>query len=157
MRGGRGWHGGISMNDEKDGIVEKACTVWSALGRELRLCLEITKVIRTITESIWRRSNETFAILSASISTFMNELFSVHWKSWWISAGLQIYVQALGNFRDSETPSRQFWNPIHYLSVTSGIWELGIKFFCHSRWHVSKWILCKEKTIAIRSVYRGHF
>ena len=82
---------------------------------------------------------------------------SVHWKNWWISAGLQIYVQALGNFRDSETPSRQFWNPIHYLSVTSGIWELSIKFFCHSRWHVSKWILCKEKTIAIRSMYRGIF
>ena len=82
---------------------------------------------------------------------------SVHWKNWWISAGLQIYVQALGNFRDSETPSRQFWNPIHYLSVTSGIWELSIKFFCHSRWHVSKWILCTEKTIAIRSMYRGIF
>ena len=82
---------------------------------------------------------------------------SVHWKNWWISAGLQIYVQALGNFRDSETPSRQFWNPIHYLSVTSGIWELGIKFFSHSRWHVSKWILCTEKTIAIRSMYRGIF
>ena len=56
MRGGRGWHGGISMNDEKDGIVEKACTVWSALGRELRLCLEITKVIRTITESTVQRN-----------------------------------------------------------------------------------------------------
>ena len=47
---------------------------------------------------------------------FMKELFSVHWKSWWISAG-----------------------------------------FCHSRWRVSKWILWTEKTIAIRSVYRGHF
>ena len=54
VRGGRGWHGGIGMmNDEKDGMVEKACTVWSALGRELRLCLEITKVIRTITESLF--------------------------------------------------------------------------------------------------------
>ena len=47
VRGGRGWHGGISMNDEKDGILEKACTVWNALGQELRLCLEITKIIRT--------------------------------------------------------------------------------------------------------------
>ena len=56
MRGGRGWHGGISMNDEKDGIVEKACTVWSALGWELRLCPEITKVIRTITESTVQRN-----------------------------------------------------------------------------------------------------
>ena len=28
LRGGRGWHGGIGMmNDEKDGMVEKACTV----------------------------------------------------------------------------------------------------------------------------------
>ena len=89
MRGGRGWHGhgGISMNDEKDGIVEKACTVWSALGRELRLCLEITKVIRTITESMWRRSNETFAILSASIRTFyewiifsaLKKLMDIRW------------------------------------------------------------------------------
>ena len=48
VRGGRGWHGGIGMmNDEKDGMVEKACTVWSTLGQELRLCLEITKIIRT--------------------------------------------------------------------------------------------------------------
>ena len=54
MRGGRGWHGGIGMmNDEKDGMMEKARTVWNVLGRELRLCLEITKVIRTITESLF--------------------------------------------------------------------------------------------------------
>ena len=84
MRGGRGWHGGISMNDEKDGIVEKACTVWSALGRELRLCLEITKVIRTITESMWRRSNETFAILSASIRTFYELSYIMEQSSKWI-------------------------------------------------------------------------
>ena len=63
MRGGRGWHGGIGMNNEKDGMMEKAWKVWSALGRELRLCLEITKVIRTITESMCRRSNETKLLL----------------------------------------------------------------------------------------------
>ena len=44
-----------------------------------------------------------------------------------------------------------------FVTLTSGIWELSIKFFCHSRWHVSKWVLCTEKTIAIRSMYRGIF
>ena len=44
-----------------------------------------------------------------------------------------------------------------FVTLTSGIWELSIKFYCHSRWHVSKWVLCTEKTIAIRSMYRGIF
>ena len=145
------------MNDEKDGMVEKACTLWSALGRELRLCLEITKVIRTITESMCRRSNETFAILSASIRTFyewiifsaLKKLMDIRWIA---NIGSSAW-----EFSWLETSSPQFWNPIHYLSVTSGIWELSIKFFCHSRWHVSKWVLCTEKTVAIRSMYRGIF
>ena len=139
MRGGRGWHGGIGMiNDEKDGMVEKACIQTSRSPPPLQwfpvlVFLSTRKIVirarwermawrnwyderwegwnggkgmhgvkhswsgtaivprdnenNSHTESMCQRSNETFAILSASIRTFyewiifsaLKKLMDIRW------------------------------------------------------------------------------
>ena len=75
MSSGEGYDGGIGMmNDEKGRMVEKASTGLSALRLELPLFLEITKVIRTLTEPMYQRSNESFAILHARITAFYERI-----------------------------------------------------------------------------------
>ena len=52
-------------------------------------------------------------------------------------------------------------NDLNWLSLEVPLWFIGrvpyYYYYYYSRWHVSKWVLCTEKTIVIRSMYRGIF